>query len=519
MPDPSPVALLLALAFGGAVLVPLSGRGARYVAMLAMLAILAVAGRMVLDFGDGASFAWDVGSLAALGVRLRFGVDGFNLYPLLLTALLAPVVLACVWGTDEGRSRLFASLLVALEAALLATFLAQDLLVLFVAWEAVLIPMTLMILVFGGADRRGAALTFFVYTMAGSVLFLAAVIVLGVESRAQTGRWSFDLAVLQGLRLDAGRQAFVFWAIALACAIKSPLVPFHAWLPRAYGAASFAGTALMAGVLSKMGAYGFLRLAIPLAPEAAAAAAPVMVALAVASILYGALLALGERDLKRLVAYASLSHMGYIVLGAFGFTAVGVHGALFQTLSHGVTVAGLFLALGLLEQRGGAAWRHLDALAARAPRLAVVTMLFVLASLALPLTSGFTAELLVLLGAFGRGLAAWRAEAGIGLLASAVLASLGVVLGAGYMLRFARMLVFGGASGQPPLPDLSLREAAALAPLLLVVLAVGVRPAPLMAKVEPAVAAIVRVAPERAAAAALQPAAHAAAVPGGDRAR
>jgi len=492
------LAAILTLAFGGALLVPFFGRWARVVALLAMLAILAVACRILLDFAPGTRPAFDAGGFDSLGIRLRFAVDGFNLYLLLLTALLAPVVLACTWTTAEGRSRLFASLLLALEAALLATFLAQDLVVLFVAWEAVLIPMTLMILVFGGEGRRGAAVTFFLYTMAGSVLFLAAVIVLGAESRAQTGRWSFDLAVLQGLQLGPGRQSFVFWAIALACAIKSPLVPFHAWLPRAYGAASPAGAALMAGVLSKMGAYGFLRLAIPLAPDAATAAAPVTVALAVTSILYGAVLALTQRDLKRLVAYASLSHMGYIVLGAFVFTAVGVQGALLQMLSHGVIVAGLFLALGLAEQRCGTAWLRLDGLATRAPRLAVVTMLFVLASLALPLTSGFTAEFLVLLGAFTRGLASWRAAAGGGLLLAAVLASLGVVLGAAYMLRLARALVFGDARRQPRLPDLSARELAALAPLLLVILAVGVQPAPWMAKVEPAVAALVRVAPQAA---------------------
>jgi NADH-quinone oxidoreductase subunit M len=273
----------------------------------------------------------------------------------------------------------------------------------------------------------------------------------------------------------------------------------------------------MAGVLSKMGAYGFLRLAVPLAPDAAADAAPVLVALAVASILYGAVLALTQRDLKRLVAYASLSHMGYIVLGAFGFTSVGLQGALFQMLSHGVIVAGLFLALGLAGQRVGAG--PLDALATRAPRLAVVTMLFVLASLALPLTSGFTAELLVLLGAFTRGLAAWRADAGSGLLVAAVLASLGVVLGAAYMLRFARALVFDNARGQARLPDLSARELAALTALLLVVLAVGVAPAPWMAKVEPAVAGLVRVAPQVASPARATAEVPAYAAAGADRAR
>nr|MCU0259111.1 NADH-quinone oxidoreductase subunit M [Solirubrobacteraceae bacterium] len=336
---------------------------------------------------------------------------------------------------------------------------------------------------------------FFLYTMAGSVPFLAAVILLGAESHAQTGRWSFDLDVLEQLRLAPGRETFVFAAIALACAVKSPLVPFHSWLPLAYREAPASATALMAGVMSKMGAYGFLRLALPLCPDAAGRAAPLLVGLAVLTLLYGALLALVERDYKRLAAWASLSHTGYIVLGLFAFAATSIHGAMVQILSHGLVAGGLFLVLGLLEQRRGAAYAQLDALAARAPRLAVLTMLFVLASLALPLTSSFTAELLVLLGAFGQGLGAWQAGAGAGLLVAALLAALGVVLGASYMLRFARRLVFAETPARlagDPLADLRARELLALAPLVLLVLALGIRPGPFMAKTEPTVSALAR---------------------------
>ena len=469
---------------------------ARPLTMAVMLVVLAWAGALFIAF-DGlapaARFAVALPWMPSLGLGLRFGVDGLNVYLLLLTALLFPVVLACSWNGAEARSPLGLGLLLLLQATLIGTFLAQDLLLFFVLWEAVLLPMLLLILLFGGPQRRRAAMTFFLYTMAGSVLFLSAVILLGAQSMQQTGHWAFDFATLATLRLDHGTQLFVFWAIVLACAVKSPLFPFHSWLPLAYGEASPAGTALMAGVLSKMGAFGFLRLAIPLCPDVAPAMAPTMVAWAVLSMLYGAVLALRQHNLRQLLAYGSLSHMGVIVLGVFSLQATALHGALFQILSHGVVVAGLFLMLGLLEARCGQDGVQTHALASVAPRFAAVLMLFVLASLALPLSSGFTAEFLVLLGAFTRGLATWRAGAGAGLLVLAVLACAGVVLGATYMLRFASAAIFGDVAPSGPdarLRDLGARETLALLPLLAVVLWVGLAPASLMAKVEPAVTAL-----------------------------
>ena len=276
-------AALLLPAFA-AVVVPLLGRDglARVATLAVMLAVLWLAVTLVLAF-DGAGtmpqFVVDAPWMPALGVHLRFGVDGFNVYLLLLTALLFPVVLACAWHADEGRSPLYLALMLLLEAALLGTFLAQDLLVLFVLWEAVLIPMVLLILVFGGPGRRRAAMTFFLYTMAGSVLFLAAVILLGTEQRAADRAVGVRLREPAVAAAHAVAAAFVFVAIALACAVKSPLFPFHAWLPLAYGEASASGTALMAGVLSKMGAYGFVRLAVPLCPDVAPALAPLLMAL------------------------------------------------------------------------------------------------------------------------------------------------------------------------------------------------------------------------------------------------
>jgi NADH-quinone oxidoreductase subunit M len=336
--------------------------------MAVLLAVLALSASLFLAF-DGAcrhgQMGFDVPWMPSLGVSLRFGVDGLNVYLMLLTALLFPVVLACAWPSPKRRSTLYLSLLLALQAALLGTFLTQNLVVLFVLWEAVLIPMVLLILVFGGEQRRKAALSFFLYTMAGSVLFLAAVILLGVEHAQQTGRWSFDLDALGQLALGHGTQTFVFFALALACAVKSPIFPFHSWLPLAYGEASPSGTALMAGVMSKMGAFGFIKLAMPLAPDVAPAMAPAVMVLAAVSIVYGAVLALRQAHFKQLVAYASLSHMGYIVLGVFAFQATAAHGAMFQILSHGLSVAGLFLMLGLLQQRCGPAYMQVNALATR----------------------------------------------------------------------------------------------------------------------------------------------------------
>lgn len=457
----------------------------RLAALIAMLTVLAAAGAIFLGYDAAATPGhWGVNLpwVESLGINLHLAVDGLNIYLLMLTAILFPVVLTCAWGTAHSGNRLFLALLLGLELSLLGTFLSQNLVLFFVFWEAVLIPGSLMILVFGGEHSRAAATTFFLYTLAGSVLLLAAVILLGVESLHQTGSWNFELAALYGLHLNWNSQLFVFCAVVLACAIKCPLFPFHSWLPLAYYEAPFAGTALMSGVLSKMGIFGLLKLALPLCPQVAPAAAPFMMGWAVVSILYGAILALRQEDFKRLLAWSSLSHMGYIVLGVFSFQESALHGALFQVLSHGLAIAGLFLVLSLLEQRVGEGYRRLNALASLAPRLAVLTMLFILTGIALPFTSGFTSEFLILFGAFQKGMAVWQAGLGSVVLGAALLASSGMVLGAGYLLRFGRSILFGGKNGSQSLLDLNLLEMMAFAPLLILILWIGIFPGPLMSK-------------------------------------
>jgi NADH-quinone oxidoreductase subunit M len=488
MPESSAPWLCLGLPLLGAFAVSsLPDRMARPLSMLAMLAVLALSLRIFLVY-DGATepalFDFNLPWMPSLGISIHLGVDGFNIYLLLLSALLFPVALACTWNTAESQRRLYLALMLILEASLLGTFLAQNLVLFFVFWEAVLIPAGILILVFGGKQRRPAAMAFFLYTLAGSVLLLAAVIALGAECLRQTGRWSFELDILYGLRLDPSMQLFVFVAIMLACAVKCPLVPFHSWLPLAYYEAPPSASALMAGALSKMGAFGILKLALPLAPDVAPAAAPYMVWLAVASILYGAILALREEDYKRLVAYSSLSHMGYVVLGLFSFQQTAIHGAMLQMLSHGMAVAGLFLLLGMLQQRCGSAYRQVAALSTAAPRFAVWLMLFVLTSVALPLTSGFTAEFMILLGAFTQGVAVWRAGSGASLLIAALLASSGMILGAAYMLRFARAILFDNRDGAPVVRDLRLAEMTPLAAPLLLILWIGIAPGTIMSKAQ-----------------------------------
>ena len=469
-----------------------TGDAARAITMTAMLIVLVAALRIFFayDATTAARFAFDVPWMPSLGIRFHVSVDGFNIYLLLVAALLFPVALAASWTATASRRPLYLALLLILQTSLLGAFVAQNLVLFFVYWETVLIPMGILILVFGGRERRAASMTFFMYTLAGSVLLLAAVIALGAEAMHQTGFWSFELSVLYGLHLDPGQQMFVFVAIVLACLVKCPLAPFHSWLIPAYYEAPPVGSALMSGAMSKLGAFGLLKLALPLAPDAAAQLAPYLVALAVINIVYGALLALREKSYKKLVAYASLSHMGYIVLGIFSFEYASIQGSMLQMLSHAMVTAGLFLILGILEQQRGPAYVSANALAKSAPRLAVLLTVFVLTSVAVPLTSGFAAEFLILFGAFERGLATWQAEGGALLLVLAVIASSGMVLGAAYMLRFTRELLFDKTDQPAAVRDVHVGVAASLAVPLLLTFWIGIAPASIIAKTSDVVTAL-----------------------------
>ncbi len=434
---------------------------------------------------DGLQFATRLPWIADWGVYYIVGLDGLNILLVMLTAFLGPLVVLGAQRSITKDVRLFLAMVLFLQFAMMGTFLAQDLFLFYLFWEAMLIPMFLIIGTWGGERRIYATLKFVLYTAFGSILMLAALIYL-VQSLPDVGvARSFAFTALSGAQLPPAVQAVLFGAFALSFAIKVPIVPLHTWLPDAHVEAPTAGSVVLAGVLLKMGTYGFMRLGIPLFPDAALRFTPLLSILAVVSIIYGACLALVQSDIKKIIAYSSISHLGYVMLGMLSLDLIAVQGAIIQMVSHGLVAAGLFLLVGMIYERCHT--RELSAyggLARQMPVFATFFLLLTLASVGLPTTSGFTGEFLVLLGTFK---AAWPLhQAGHDLpLVLASLAVAGVVLGALYMLRFALAFLFGAAKApHQPLADLSLRERGILGVIVIAVFAIGLFPDSVMKKSE-----------------------------------
>ena len=416
------------------------------------------------------------------GVSWQLGVDGISLGMVALTALLFPLSLA-VSDSISHRRKAFVVAMLFLETGLIGGFLALDLLLFFVFFEVILVPMYLIIGVWGGERRVYAAVKFFIYTAFGSALLLAAIIALAVMHASQTpeGALSFDYLTLLALDISPTAQMWLFGAFALAFAIKIPLFPFHTWLPDAHVEAPTAGSVLLAGVLLKLGTYGLLRFNLTLFPEATVSLVPVLATLAVVGIIYGAVVAIVQPDLKKLIAYSSVSHLGFVVLGIFALTSAGLQGAVIQNVNHGLTTGALFLLVGMLYDR-----RHtkqisdFGGLATPAPRMAGFFLFMAFASIGLPGLNGFVGEFLVLVGSFPS------------LPALAVVAAFGVVLAAIYML-WAYQRVFTGPvtrTENRKLVDLSPKETAVLAPLAVLVLLLGLYPGILLDRTAPSVEAI-----------------------------
>ena len=501
--------LLLLPVIGGALLLLLPERRpdlARGLTVLVLSVQLVFAAWLYFEFEAGVSglqFETRIPWIAAWGVHYHIGLDGLNLLLVLLTAFLGPLVVAGAFTSITKDVKLFHGMVLFLQFTMLGTFLAQDLFLFYVFWEAMLIPMFLIIGIWGGERRIYATLKFFLYTAFGSILMLAAVVYLAFTVLSQDGTPSFAIADLYLLELAVPVQVLLLTGFALSFAIKVPMVPLHTWLPDAHVEAPTAGSVILAGVLLKMGTYGFLKLGFPLFPDAAQLATPLIMTLAVVSILYGAGLALVQDDIKKIIAYSSVSHLGYVMLGLVSYNLLGVQGAIIQMVSHGLVAGGLFLMVGMIYERCHS--RDLGAyggLAKLLPAYSVFFMLLTLAAIGLPTTSGFTGEFLVLLGAFH---GAWPLyEQGlIYPLALASAAVLGIVLGALYMLRLVRRLLFGGSRAPKAeggtLRDLSLREMGILAALIAAILYIGVFPNDLLQKTEQAVIEYQqRVLPERA---------------------
>jgi len=360
------------------------------------------------------------------------------------------------------------AVLLVMETAMLGVFAALDFVLFYVFWEAMLIPMYLLIGVWGGPNRLYAAIKFFLYTLAGSVLLLVAILVLYFY-----GGRTFDVLALSQVTYPAALQQWVFLAFFAAFAVKVPMFPFHTWLPDAHVEAPTAGSVILASVLLKMGAYGFVRFSLPMLPDASQAMTPLIAALSIIAIIYGAYMALAQVDLKKLIAYSSVSHMGFVTLGLFVMNQQGIEGAVLQMVNHGITTGALFLCVGIIYERTHSRLIADNVgLAKPMPRYATFLVIFALSSLGLPGTNSFVGEFLVLVGTF-----LWSK-------AAAALASLGVILAAAYLLYMIQRVVFGVALPRelPHLKDIGLREFTILLPLVGLVFWIGVYPNPLVTR-------------------------------------
>jgi NADH-quinone oxidoreductase subunit M len=412
----------------------------------------------------------------SLGLSYHLGIDGISLWLVLLSTFLMPICILCSWQSITARVKEYLMMFLLLETMMIGAFVSLDTILFYVFFEGILIPMYILIGVWGGPRRVYASFKFFLYTLLGSVLMLVALIALYL----QTG--STDITQLMIADVPASMQTWLWVAFFASFAVKMPMWPVHTWLPDAHVEAPTAGSVILAGVLLKMGGYGFLRFSLPMLPAASIEFAPFVMGLSVVAIIYTSLVALAQTDMKKMIAYSSVAHMGYVTLGLFSFNQQGIDGAMFQMLSHGIVSAALFLCVGVVYDRlhtrdlgryGG--------LVNNMPRYAVVFMIFVLASVGLPGTSGFVGEFLTLLGAF-------KANNLI-----ATLATSGLILGATYMLWLYRSVVFGPLDKDDvkAMGDLSWREIVMFAPLIVLVFWMGIYPSTFMSPMAMAIQQVI----------------------------
>ena len=425
---------------------------------------------------SGMQFVERLEWMPTFGIEYAVGVDGISLLLVLLTTILPPLCVLGSWDSITSRLKAFMMLILLVEGAMLVVFTALDAFLFFMMWEVTMVPMYFMIVLWGGPNRIAAGLKYVLYSLSGSLLLLVGILALSLQAG------TFDIQSLAGFTYSENSEFWIFLALFLGFAIKLPMLPFHTWLPDAHSEAPTAGSVLLAGVLLKMGGYGLIRFCLPIFPEMAHIFAPTVLWLSVIGILYGGYMALAQTDLKRLVAYSSVSHMGFVTLGIFSFNNEGIEGATLQMVTHGVTTGAMFLLVGQLYDRTHS--REIadyGGLQQRMPRFVAILSLFAVASFGLPTTSNFIGEFLILVGVSYENFI------------FVVLAMGGIVLGAAYMLWMLQRVAFGEARTEvaKKLTDINAREMLAVIPLAIVVVGIGVYPGPLLETMDASVTFVV----------------------------
>jgi NADH-quinone oxidoreductase subunit M len=507
------LSLITFLPLVGAILLLMMGReqirGLRNVAFLTSLATFVVSLPLPFSYDQttpAVQFVERASWIPSIGVTYFFGLDGISLWLVMLTTFLSPIAILCSFEAIKNRAKEYYIFMLVLETGMLGVFLALDFFLFYVFWEVMLVPMYFLIGVWGSDRRLYSAIKFFLYTLFGSVVMLLGILAIYFYAAGQTGTYTFDVLelmrvaypsapVISLLGVSLSFQDLVWLSFALSFAIKVPMFPFHTWLPDAHTDAPTAGSVILAGVLLKMGTYGFLRFNLPMFPEASKHFVPLVFALSIIAIIYGAMVCMVQPDMKRLIAYSSVSHMGFVMLGMFAFNSQGVEGSLLQMINHGLSTGGLFLIVGLIyDRRHTRLISELGGLSKQMPIYATLFAIIMLSSMGLPGLNGFVGEFLILIGAF-RVSWVWGA-----------LAVTGIVLGAAYMLWLYQRTMFGEITkdANKALPDLDAREMATLIPIIVFCFWIGLYPVPFLRSMETSVANVIQTVEKGSAAKAVQ---------------
>lgn len=473
------LSVLIFLPLLAAIVVAFSGANAKKVALIASVIEFAYSVCFYVRFTPtgGTQFLHSQSWIPQLGISFKVGMDGISLLLVMLTTFLVPLIITASFRREYKSPGLFYGLIMMMQFALIGVFVSLDAFLFYIFWELALIPIYLICLMWGGQDRLKITLKFFIYTLAGSLLMLVALIYLWMQT---PGTHTFDLQAFYSLHLSSGQQSWLFWMLFLAFAIKMPIFPFHTWQPDTYTDAPAPGTMLLSGIMLKMGVYGLLRWLLPVVPQGVEEWGMTAMILSVIGIVYASLIAWSQKDFKRLIAYSSIAHVGLISAGVFSLTMQGMQGSVIQMLVHGINVVGLFFICDMIEQRTGTRqMEQLGGLRTTAPVFSTYFMIIMLASVALPLTNGFVGEFLLINGVFqyNQLLAAF--------------AGLTIILGAVYMLNAYRKIALGAESAKTHnFAALELSEKAVLIPIVIMIFWIGIYPKPLLDIAGPSVEAL-----------------------------